>query len=67
MNKATDHDERVDSVVNEALLAFWARVAELLPEATSGDMAPGDDEELNEGAAVAVDRWIMWNYPGDES
>jgi len=55
---------RIDAAVAEALAEFWRAFSDRFPEATAGDMAPGDTDRLEEAAADAGRVWVMWNVPG---
>lgn len=48
-------------VVEEAEDAFWARVAELLPEAKFGDLDPLESHRFSDAARRAVAAWISAN------
>lgn len=59
----TPNDPRIDAAIAAGLDAFWQAVADVFPDATGGDMAPGDDLALEDGARVAVEAWAHWNLP----
>jgi len=50
-------------IVEDAGMDFWARVAEMVPEATSGDSDPGDIDKLEKAMAKAISSWIDYNVP----
>jgi len=50
-------------VVNEAELAFWAKVAEQYPTATTGDLDPLMVSYLSDIMDKAVRQWIEYNVP----
>lgn len=55
--------DRIRDAVQKAREAFWASIAGDFPEVTSGDMAPGDDLEMEWGTNAAVLIWLMYNHP----
>ncbi|MDD5651080.1 MAG: hypothetical protein PHF86_11800 [Candidatus Nanoarchaeia archaeon] len=57
--------ERTDKIVALATEAFWAKVAELIPEATTGDFSPVDTVTFEKAADLAVRTWINYNTDGD--
>ncbi len=56
-------NEQMYAVGEAAQLAFWAKVSELFPEATSGDFPPDASAAFNLAATRAVGVWIEWNVP----
>ena len=63
MQTSSKDSKRLREVVEEAELAFWAKVAELLPEASSGDFPPDACMAFTEAATEAVDTWVEFNVP----
>lgn len=57
-------DRKIDDIVEEALMDFWARVAELVPEAESGDLDPSITNKVNTVLHQAVKSWIAFNTVG---
>lgn len=55
---------RLEKIVKEAELAFWAKVAALIPETDTGDFPPDVTFEFTQACETAVDRWVFWNVPG---
>jgi hypothetical protein len=53
--------ERVEKITQEAIDAFWAKVAELVPEAQSGDLDPITVNRFEGAANSAVRAWINYN------
>jgi len=53
----------ISRIVDDASMDFWARVAEMVPEATTGDMDPGDVDKLEKAMAKAISSWIDYNVP----
>ncbi|WP_296277282.1 hypothetical protein [Pseudomonas sp. UBA7530] len=51
----------VESVVQEAMDAFWAVVAKRYPEAKSGDLSPGRVFSFEAEATSAVEEWKLSN------
>jgi hypothetical protein len=58
--------ERIESIVQEATSAFFAKVAELVPEAISGDFSPMDTLAFEKSANLAVRTWINSNIGNDD-
>lgn len=58
--------DRLDTIIESAQAAFWGKVAELVPEAETGDM---DDPYLVRAfelsSRVAVKAWIDCNAPAE--
>ena len=52
---------RLDNATREALAAFWATVARLYPDATSGDLDPATDAALAVAGRKAVGHWVECN------
>jgi hypothetical protein len=55
--------EEIEHIAEEAQYAFWAKVAELAPEAVSGDFSPMDTVVFDEACLNAVTTWIIDNVP----
>lgn len=53
----------IESVVEDALSAFWASVAAAYPQATTGDMTPSGEVRLKRAAIAAVEEWVEYNVP----
>ena len=53
----------IEKIAEEAQLAFWSKVVDLIPNATSGDFGPGETFAFNRACEEAVRIWVMWNYP----
>lgn len=64
MKTHSKDSKRLREVVEEAELAFWAKVAELLPEAVAGDFPPDAWMAFNEACTEAVDTWVEFNVTG---
>lgn len=58
-------DERLNVVAEKASEAFWAAVAESLPEITTGDMDPFTSLEWDDFAGKAIRGWYEMNSPAD--
>jgi hypothetical protein len=56
----------IKKIVDAAEMDFWARVAELVPEASTGELDPGMVGKWNSMNIKAVTSWIAWNMPGGE-
>lgn len=54
------------SIAEEAQLAFWAKVVELLPECTTGDFSPEDTFAFDGACEQAVEAWYGWNGPEED-
>jgi hypothetical protein len=57
--------ERIEKIRNEAIDAFWEKVAKLIPESTTGDLDPMTVKRLDDTADVAIRAWINYNVTGD--
>ena len=55
--------KRIRKIVEEADLAFWSKVADLVPEATSGDLDPERTVQLKIAMENAVEAWMHYNVP----
>lgn len=53
----------IDKIAEEAQLAFWSKVVDMIPNVTSGDFGPGETFAFNRACEEAVRIWVMWNYP----
>ena len=53
----------VNIVIENALLAFWASVAEEVPEAKTGDLSPDLDLAFRDSARRVIQSWIERNTP----
>lgn len=53
----------IEKIAEEAQLAFWSKVVDLIPNATSGDFGPGETFAFNQACEEAVRIWVMWNFP----
>lgn len=58
-------EHNFEAIAEEAQLAFWARLVELLPECKTGDFSPEDTFAFNRACEEAVRAWYGWNKPGD--
>ncbi len=54
---------RAEYVAGAASDAFWAKVAELVPEAKYGDLDPGETHAIDRAMRRAVDSWLISNLP----
>jgi len=57
------HNVENESLVDEALHAFWQVVAEHFPQAASGDLSPLLTIRLKLAASDAVEEWVAYNVP----
>lgn len=57
-------DQRLHEAVEQASQAFWSKVAELYPEAKSGDLDPMSDAFLETAMQQVVKAWIRNNCKG---
>ena len=53
----------INNIVNEASMDFWARVSEMVPDATTSDLDPGIAHKLEKEMAKAISSWIDYNVP----
>lgn len=60
-------DERLLSVAEKASEAFWAAVAEALPEIKTGDVDPFTSLEWDGFTHAAIRRWYADNLPADDA
>jgi hypothetical protein len=58
--------ERVKKAAEEAAEVFWAKIVELYPESTSGDLSPEDCRAFDEACRRAVTLWVYWNVGAKE-
>jgi len=56
-------DDEMRQLTDEAELAFWATIADKFPEVKTGDFPPDATIEFSEACRLAVNRWLMFNYP----
>lgn len=54
-------EQRKSEAVSEALDAFWAVIAQRFPEASTGDLDPGNVVSLEDAATNAVSTWVSFN------
>lgn len=59
-------DRDIQNIVEESLMDFWARVAELVPDAESGDIDPAQEIKVNKVLHQAVKSWIAFNTYSDK-
>jgi hypothetical protein len=55
--------KKYEEHVEEALHAFWGKIAELYPEVETGDLDPGHLIDLDTAAQSAVKAWLYYNHP----
>src|SRR5688572_23046633 len=53
----------IDSIAEDAMLAFWAVVAKRFPDATSGDLSIERTVALTMTAHAAIREWVQNNVP----
>jgi len=53
----------IDSIAEDAMLAFWAVVAKRFPDATSGDLSIERTVALTITAEAAIREWVQNNVP----
>jgi len=58
--------ERIERATESAVFEFWRAVADLFPEANSGDIDPLLDFEFNQKAEEIVGQWFRWNVATQE-
>lgn len=56
-----DVSKRINTVCEEAMEEFWAVVAQEFPEAESGDMMPGQEDQFNNAAHSVIKIWLTNN------
>lgn len=54
----------IHEIAKQAQDAFWEKVAELYPTATSGDLDPVADARFDQASRDAVTAWVTHNVPG---
>jgi hypothetical protein len=59
----TEGEQKEADILEAALDAFWAVIAERHPEIESGDMAPGETDMLEQVAGETVKIWLRNNQP----
>jgi len=59
--KAVYSKSDINNIVDAADMAFWGTVADMVPEADSGDLDPGLVGKLNKMQTKAVTSWIAFN------
>ena len=55
----------IDSLAEDAMLAFWAVVAQRFPEATTGDLSVERTVALEMAATAAVRECVQNNVPDE--
>lgn len=55
-------DKRLDRALEAAYMVFWSKVADLYPEATSGDLDPMSAAVLESTMRDAVEKWLRYNH-----
>lgn len=55
--------DRVKEAVEQADLAFWAKIAKAFPEVKSGDFPPDATFAWNRARDEAVFWWLVYNHP----
>lgn len=58
-----ENEEDRDIAVEAAIFAFWAKIAEAYPQATSGDLPPIAIRSFDKACRTAVDTWLRLNLP----
>jgi len=53
---------KIKKAVEEADMAFWATVADFLPEVETGDLDPSTTRDLIKAMEKAVTMWVKYNY-----
>jgi hypothetical protein len=51
----------VKRATEDALEVFWQSIAAAYPQATSGDLSPGQTVALERAAEKAVEEWVHYN------
>jgi len=59
-------EKLVEAACREASFAFWEKVAEAFPTATTGDFPPDADFAWTAAAEAAINTWAEANVPGWE-
>jgi hypothetical protein len=54
-------NKRIEDACEEAVMNFWVVIAEKFPEATTGDMMPGQEFQFTEAAHSVVKIWLENN------
>ncbi len=60
---AAAREERVKTAMDFADQAFWAKVAEIFPEATTGDFPPDAHLMWNSVVESSIRTWAQINVP----
>lgn len=55
--------QKVQEVKDQAVEAFWAKVAECNPTAVSGDLDPQLSAKFDAMATLAISAWMWFNVP----
>lgn len=58
--------DRIKKAVEEADLAFWAKIAQAFPEVKTGDFPPDATFAWNRARDEAVYWWLVYNHPNSE-
>lgn len=62
-----DQQERLNTALRNAQLAFWKSIAENYPEITSGDLDVGATIDFDDACETVVRQWLYLNSEGEKS
>lgn len=51
----------IRNIAEEAEMAFWGTVSDMVPEANSGDLDPSTSQKLQTTMQMAIKQWIELN------
>lgn len=51
----------IQNIADEAEMAFWGTVSDMVPEADTGDLDPATSQKLQSMMQMAIKKWIELN------
>jgi hypothetical protein len=64
---AQEWEKKIEEATEEALFSFWAKIVEIFPEATGGDLMPDQVFTMDSVMEDTLRSWLTWNHPTYES
>lgn len=64
---SAEWEKKIEEATEEALFSFWAKIVEIFPEATGGDLMPDQVARFEFIAEETLRGWLSWNHPTYES
>jgi len=55
---------QINDAIEQASMAFWATVADVIPQAETNDVETATERELLKAMTKAVNAWVKYNIIG---